>query len=89
MRGLDENDRSGFLEVQVFISLLDIQTICKTCKADTFVKLGGHGTNRGNDKLEKLITKVVLIIAESQFSWSKNSISTSFDIGVKASGGSF
>ena len=84
MRGLDGNDRSGFLEVQVFISLLDVRTICKIGKADLFVKLGGHGCNLGNDKPSNLFTKAMPIIAESQFSGSKNSIS--FDTGVRGGG---
>ena len=84
MRELDGNERSGFLEVQVFISLLFVRTICNIGKADLFVKLGGNGSNLGNDKLSKLFTKAMPIIAESHFSWSKNSIS--FDTGVRGGG---
>ena len=70
MRGIDGNDRSGFLEVQVIISVLDNyknDKLCKISKADMFVKLGGHGSNRGNDEPSKLFTKAMPIIAESQF----------------------
>ena len=45
------------------------------------VKLGGYGSNRENAKPSQ--TKVMPIIAESQFPWSKNSISMTFDTGVR------
>ena len=45
-----------------------------------FVKLGGYGNNRENtSKAFKIFTKVMPINAESQFPWSKNSISMPFD----------
>ena len=46
------------------------------------VKLGGYRSNRKCETF-KIFTKVMLIIVESQFSWSKNSISLPFDTGVR------
>ena len=75
-------DRVSWRYKSLFLSLI-IRTIRRIGKADIFVKLGGHGSNRGNDKPSELFTKAMPIIAESQFSWSKNSISVSFDTGVR------
>ena len=45
-----------------------------------FVKLGGYGSNRENaSKAFKIFTKVMPIIVERQFPWSKNSILMPFD----------
>ena len=49
-----------------------------------FVKLRGYGSNRENaSKGFKMFTKAMPIIAESQFPWSKNSISMPFDTRVR------
>ena len=62
-----------------FLSLR-YERYAKQGKADMFVKLGGYGSNRENaSKAFKIFIKVMPIIAESQFPWSKNSISMPFD----------
>ena len=55
--------------------------ICKIGKADMFVKLGGYATEEMISL--QLFTKAMAIIAKSQFLWSKNSITTPFDTGVR------
>ena len=45
------------------------------------VKLGGYRSKR--EYAKPSLTKVMLIIAESQFPWSKKSISMPFDTGVR------
>ena len=47
------------------------------------IKLGGYGSKRENAMPLKIFTKVMPSAAESQFPWSKNSISMSFDTGVR------
>ena len=46
------------------------------------IKLGGYGSNREN-AVVKIFTKVMLIVAESQFPWPENSISVPFDTRVR------
>ena len=48
------------------------------------VKLGGNGSKREKCEALKVFIKVMQSIAESQFPWSKNSISMPFDTGVRA-----
>ena len=85
--GLDNNDRSGFSEIQIFIPLLDIRKICKVEEIGYVRKPRRLWEQARKCETFKIYTKVIPIIVKSQFPWSKNSIAVLFGTGVRGGRG--